>query len=55
MHMLNISKDQLSDMIRKLSEMEMLHYVDYETIEITDEGIGYITKKEKQNKEKKIY
>ena len=46
-HMLKISKNELNDMIRKLSQMEMLQYVDYNTIELTDVGIGYISKKEK--------
>ncbi|KYK25366.1 hypothetical protein AYK24_04890 [Thermoplasmatales archaeon SG8-52-4] len=46
-HMLKISKNELTNMIRKLSQMEMLQYVDYNTIELTDVGIGYLSKKEK--------
>ncbi|KYK25865.1 hypothetical protein AYK20_04225 [Thermoplasmatales archaeon SG8-52-1] len=46
-HMLKISKNELNNIIRKLSQMEMLQYVDYNTIELTDVGIGYISKKEK--------
>jgi len=46
-HMLKISKNELTDMIHKLSQMEMLQYVDYNTIELTDVGIGYLAKKEK--------
>jgi len=49
-HMLQISKDELNMMIRKLSNMEMLHYVDYDTIELTDLGINYLTKKNNKNK-----
>lgn len=45
MHTLNISKEELNNMIRKLSQMEMLQYVSYDTIELTDVGIGYISKK----------
>lgn len=46
-HMLKISKNELNNMIRKLSQMEMLQYVDYNTIELTDIGIGYLSKKDK--------
>jgi len=55
MHMLKISKEELNDMIKKLSEMEMLHYVDFDTIEITDVGIGYISRKDKEKKLKKDF
>ena len=54
-HMLDISQEQLNEMIKKLAEMELLHYVDYDTLEITDVGIGYISKKEKFRREKKDY
>jgi Mn-dependent DtxR family transcriptional regulator len=47
-HMLKISKNELNNMIRKLSQMEMLQYVDYNTIELTDVGIGYLSKKRKK-------
>ena len=52
-HMLKISKEELNEMIKKLSEMEMLHFVDFDTLEITETGIGYLSKK-KRNKRKKI-
>ena len=48
MHMLHISQDELNNMIRKLSQMEMLQYVTHDTIELTDIGVGYISKKEKK-------
>jgi len=51
MHMLNVSKEELNEMIKKLSEMEMLQFVSFDTIEITETGIGFISKKEK-DKEK---
>ena len=47
-HKLKISKEELKNMIRKLSQMELLQYVDYNTVEITDVGIGYLTNKEKK-------
>ncbi len=48
MAQLKINRLELNNMIRKLSEMEMIHYVDYNTLELTDVGIGYISKKEKK-------
>ena len=52
MHYLKISKEELTSMIRKLSEMEMLQYISYDTLEITDMGINYLSKKEKEEKKK---
>ena len=46
MHMLKISRNELNNIIKKLSQMEMLQYVDYNTIELTDVGIGYLSKKD---------
>jgi len=50
-HMLGISKEELNSMIKKLSQMEMLQFVSFDTIEITETGIGYISRKEKDKKE----
>jgi hypothetical protein len=50
MHMLKINRDDLNKMISKLSQMEMLQYTDFNTVELTDIGIGYLSKKEKNNK-----
>jgi len=47
MTLLHITKDELNNMIRKLSQMEMLQYIDFNTIELTDVGIGYLSKKDK--------
>jgi hypothetical protein len=52
MHYLHISKEELDDMIRKLSKMEMLQFVSYDTLEITDSAISYLS--EKENKDKKV-
>jgi len=46
-HKLKITREELNNMIRKLSQMEMLQYVDFNTVEITDVGIGYLSKKDK--------
>jgi len=45
MHKLKISREELNNIIRKLSQMEMLQYVDFHTVELTDVGIGYLSKK----------
>jgi hypothetical protein len=51
MQMLKVSREELNNMIRKLSEMELLQHVSYDTIEITETGIGFVSKKEeKKNK-----
>ena len=52
MHYLHISKEELDDMIRKLSKMEMLQFVSYDTLEITDSAISYLS--EKETKDKKV-
>lgn len=54
-HMLHVSKEELNNMIQKLSEMEMLQYVSFDTIEITETGIGYISKKEQEKDKTKIF
>ena len=48
LHALKITQEELNNMIKKLSEMEMLQYVDYNTVEITDIGVGYLSRKEKK-------
>ena len=52
MHMLGISREDLNEMIRKLSEMELLQYADYDTLELTDIGVSYLTKKEGRKNKK---
>jgi hypothetical protein len=47
MYFLKITRNELNNMIRKLSQMEMLQYSDYNTIELTDVGIDYLSKKDK--------
>ena len=47
MHMLKIDRDELNRIISKLSQMEMLQYSDFNTVELTDIGIGYLSKKDK--------
>jgi hypothetical protein len=47
MHQLKVTREELNNMIKKLSQMEMLQYVDFNTVEITDAGIGFLSKKSK--------
>ncbi|MDH7517839.1 MAG: hypothetical protein QHH19_05795 [Candidatus Thermoplasmatota archaeon] len=49
-NILRITKEELNRMIRKLSSMEMVQYVSYDTVELTNIGIGYVAKKEKNKK-----
>lgn len=49
MNILSISHKELDGMIKKLSGMEMLQYVSYNTIELTNTGISFISEKEKQD------
>jgi len=48
MHKLKISRKELNDMIKKLTQMEMLQYINFNTVEITDTGVGYLSKKDKK-------
>lgn len=43
-HILNVSHNELNNIIIKLSEMEMIHFLNYETIEITEIGIEFLNK-----------
>ena len=43
MREVGLSREELNEIINKLSEMEMLQYVSYNTVELTDAGISYIS------------
>jgi len=47
MHKLKITREELSDMIQKLAQMEMLQYINFDTLELTETGISYLSQKEK--------
>lgn len=51
MTLLHISKEEFQTMIHKLLEVEMLHYVSYNVIELTEIGLNYLSKKEKAKEE----
>ena len=46
--LLHISEQELKKMISKLSQIEMLQYVSYDTLELTNTCISYLSEKEKQ-------
>jgi len=46
--LLHISEQELKKMISKLSQIEMLQYVSYDTLELTNTCIGYLSEREKQ-------
>ena len=49
MHKLGLSRDDLNNMIRKLAKMELLQYIDFDTLELTETGITYLSKKLKKD------
>lgn len=44
---LNVSRNELTNMIKKLSEMAMIQFISFVTIDITETGIDFINKKRK--------
>ena len=49
---LHITKEELNKMIQKLAKIEMLQYISYDVVELTDTGMSYLSKK-KENEKKK--
>lgn len=45
--MLQINRSELSEMIKKLSKMDMVQYVTTDTIELTNSGIDYVNSQER--------
>jgi hypothetical protein len=43
---LHLSKDEFERIIRRLLQNEMLHYVSFNEIELTEQGINFLTQKE---------
>lgn len=48
MQLLNVTRDKLNEMIKKLTNMEMVRYVSDDVIEITREGVDFVSTQEKQ-------
>ncbi len=53
MVLLHLSKNDFNTIIKKLLENEMLHYISYNVIELTEIGLEYINKKEEIDNNKK--
>jgi hypothetical protein len=47
--LLHISQDELHTMIRKLSQFEMLQFVSYDELALTEWGLSYLSKKEQRS------
>jgi len=47
---LNVTIEELNGMIKKLTEIQMLQYVSYDVVELTNTGMGYISKKDNKIK-----
>ena len=45
-HLLHIDKGEFDDMVKKLLQNDLLQYTSFNVIELTEVGLGYITKKE---------
>jgi hypothetical protein len=48
LHLLKIEREELNNIIQKLSQMELLQFTDFSTVELTDVGISYLSKKEQK-------
>ncbi len=51
-HTLHVSKDEFESMVTRLLQHELLQYSSFNVIELTEIGISYISKREKQSVEK---
>jgi len=47
---LHITEDELNKMIQKLVKIEMLQYISYDVVELTEVGMSYLSKKENGKK-----
>jgi len=47
---LHITEEELNQMIQKLTKIEMLQYISYDVVELTDAGLSYLSKKEEKKK-----
>jgi hypothetical protein len=47
MELLQINREELNQIIKKLTNMEMVHYVASDTLELTESGMNYVSNSEK--------
>jgi hypothetical protein len=50
-HLLHLSEEEINEMIRKLSRIDMVHFTSSDTVELTDTGIDYVSKSEKRKEQ----
>jgi hypothetical protein len=48
--LLHVSKIEFEHMVRRLLQSELLHYVSFNEIELTEEGITFLVEKDQENK-----
>jgi len=51
---LHVSKIEFEHIVRKLLQSELLHYVSFNEIELTEEGIRFLSEKENETKEQEL-
>jgi hypothetical protein len=49
---LHVSKIEFEHIVRKLLQSELLHYVSFNEIELTEEGVSFLSEKQNEKKEK---
>jgi len=53
-NLLRVSQDELNEMIRKLTRVEMIHFTSHDTVELTEKALEILTERgQKHEKEKK--
>ncbi len=48
-NLLHIDKNEFDSIVKKLLQSELLQYTSFNVIELTEIGIDYLNKREKQN------
>lgn len=49
-HLLHVTEDELNEMIRKLTRVEMIHFTAHDTVELTDKALSYLSERKKDGK-----
>ena len=51
MNLLHIDRDEFDRMVKKLLQTELLQYTSFNVVELTEVGINYISKRDKESQE----
>jgi hypothetical protein len=51
MNLLQIDRDEFDRMVKKLLQTELLQYTSFNVVELTEVGINYINKRDKESQE----